>query len=208
MIKKILLALLVVILALAGYVWYKFSTEKGGGFEGEHAQKLELKSATPVFDSGMKVMMTAYFNLKEAFVNADTATAKSSCTALVKAIDSIRIDELKKDTSGLVTTIGPLMNDVKANAVSLLAQSNIKEMRMDFYQLNQQLYSLLKSVNYKGENLYWQNCPMAFDGDKEAYWLDAKSGMERTNPYLGKKDPTYGSGMLHCGEDKDSIKAK
>lgn len=208
MIKRFFLFLLVLILLLSGYYWYQFSTNKGGGFEGEHAKKLEIKSSSPVFDSSIKIMMTAYFNMKEAFVNADTEAAKSYCNALIKTIDSIKFDELKKDTSGLVTTIESFLTDVKSNTQSILAQSKIKEMRMDFHQVNQQLYALLKTINYKGENVYWQNCPMAFDGDKEAYWLDTKTGTARTNPFLGKNDPTYGSSMLHCGEDKDSILAK
>ena len=208
MIKKIFLGLLILILAISGFVWYKFSTDKGGGFEGEHTKKLELNSSTPLFDEGIKAMMASYFTMKEAFVNADTAAAKASCNAMIKIIDGIKMEELKKDTSGLITTIEPLLNDVKSNAVSLSTQTNIKEMRMDFNQVNQQMYSLLKSIKYKGEKIYWQNCPMAFDGDKEAYWLDTKTGENRTNPYLGKNDPAHGSDMLHCGEDKDSIIAK
>jgi Cu(I)/Ag(I) efflux system membrane fusion protein len=152
--------------------------------------------------------MAAYFTMKEAFVNADTTAAKSACTTMVAAIDSIKLDELNNDTSGLITTVEPLLNDVKSNAVSVLAQTSVKEMRMDFNQVNQQLYALLKAVNYKGEKIYWQNCPMAFDGNKEAYWLDTKTGDQRTNPYLGKNDPEHGADMLHCGEDKDSIMAK
>jgi hypothetical protein len=188
--KKILLGLLILVLAIAGYVVYKFSTNKGGGFEGEHAKKLEMKSATPLFDAGIKAMMASYFNMKDAFVNADTAAVKAACTAMVTAIDSIKLDELKNDTSGMINTVEPLLNDVKSNAVSLLAQTVIKE------------------INYKGENLYWQSCPMAFDGDKEANWIDNKSGKARTNPYLGKNDPKYGRSMLNCGEDKDSIIAR
>jgi len=208
MIKRILLIVLVLILGIAGYVWYKFSTNKGGGFKGDQAKKLELKSATASFDEGINNMMTAYFNLKEAFVNADTTTAKAACNSMIKAIDSVKLDELKNDSSGLINTIQPLLNDVKSNAVSLIAQTSIKEMRLDFNQVNQQLYSLLKAVNYKGAKIYWQNCPMAFDENKEAYWLDTNTGEARTNPYLGKSDPNYGSSMLHCGEDKDSIMAK
>ncbi len=208
MIKKILLLLLVLILGVAGYVWYKFSTEKGGGFEGEKAKKLEIKSSTPVFDEGIASMMTSYFTMQDAFVNADTASAKTACAAMIKVIDSLKTDELKSDSSGLINTVAQFLSDVKSNAASLLQQSQIKEMRQDFHQVNQQLYALLKTINYKGSTLYWENCPMAFDGDKEAYWLDTKSGDNKMNPYLGKNDPKFGSAMLHCGEEKDSVVAK
>lgn len=206
--KKIFLCLLIIILAVAGYVVYKFSTNKSGGFDGEKAKKLEIKSATPQFDAGLRSMMAFYFTMKDAFVNADTAAAKTACGKMITAIDSIKLDEFKNDTSGLINTVQPVLNDVKSNAVSLLAQASIKEMRLDFNQVNQQMYSLLKAINYKGETVYWQSCPMAFDGDKEANWFDNKSGTARTNPYLGKNDPKYGSGMLNCGEDKDSIIAR
>jgi hypothetical protein len=206
MIKKILLILLVLIIAIAGYVWYKFSTDKGSGFEGEHAKKLEIKSATPAFDGGIKAMLTAYFHMKDAFVEADTATAKSSCKAMVQIIDGINLDELKKDTSGLITTIEPLLNDVKSNAISVLAQSELNEMRMDFNQVNQQLYSLLKAINYKGEKIYWQNCPMAFGENREGSWISNTE--EIVNPYLGKNHPEYKATMLHCGSVKDTIKAQ
>ncbi len=54
------------------------------------------------------------------------------------------------------------------------------------------------------ENLYWQNCPMAFGQDKEGNWLS--NTKEIINPYLGKNDPQYKSSMLNCGEIKDTIK--
>lgn len=206
--KKILLGLLILILAIGGYVWYKFSNNKSGDFDGEKAKKIEVKSATPMFDAGIKTMMAYYFTMKDAFVNADTAAVKAACNEMIKAIDSIKLDELKNDTSGLENTVGPLLNDVRSNAVSLLAQPVIKEMRLDFNQVNQQMYSLLKAINYKGETVYWQSCPMAFDGNQEANWFDSKSGLARTNPYLGKNDPKYGKSMLNCGEEKDSIIAK
>ncbi len=212
MIKKILLLLLVIILAVAGYVWYKFSTEKGGKFEGEKAKKLEMNSTTPLFDKGMETILASYFSLKDAFVEADTSAVKKAATALITGIDSLKLDEIKKDTASqsaaLATTVETFLGDVKNHATRINEAATIKDMRLAFFDASQQLYPLLKSVKYKGATLYWQSCPMAFDGDKEANWIDAKSGMERTNPYLGKKDEKYGSGMLHCGEDKDSVVAK
>jgi Protein of unknown function (DUF3347) len=208
MIKKILLFVLLAILAVAGYVWYKFSTEKGGGFEGEKAKKLEMNSTTPLFDKGMEAIVTSYFSLKNAFVEADTVAVKAAAAKLATGIDSLKLDEIKKDTTGIATTVETFLGDVKNHTLRINEAVNIKDMRLAFFDASQQLYPLLKSIKYKGATIYWQSCPMAFDGDKEANWLDTKSGMERTNPYLGKKDVTYGAGMLHCGDDKDSIVVK
>jgi hypothetical protein len=125
---------------------------------------------------------------------------------MVQIIEGINLEELKKDTSGLITTIEPLLNDVKSNTISILAQPNIQEMRMDFNQVNQQLYSLLKAINYKGEKIYWQNCPMAFGENKEGNWISNTE--EIVNPYLGRNHPEHKDQMLHCGSIIDTIKAK
>jgi hypothetical protein len=210
MIKRILLLLLVIVLAVAGYVFYKFKTEKGEKFEGEKAKKLEINSTTPVFDRGLEQVLASYISLKDAFVEADTTATKMAAVKLITGIDSIKLDEIKKDTASadLVATVEALLNDTKSHVVRINEAATIKDKRLAFFDASQQLYPLLKSIKYKGTTLYWQSCPMAFDDTKEAYWIDAKGGDQRTNPYLGKKDEKYGAGMLHCGEDKDSVIAK
>jgi Protein of unknown function (DUF3347) len=210
MIKKILLLLLVLLLAIAGYIWYKFSSQKVEKFEGEKAKKLEINSTTPLFDKGLEQVLTAYISLKDAFVEADTAAVKTAASKLITGIDSIKLDEIKKDTASadLAITVETFLADVKNHAVRINEAAAITDKRLAFFDASQQLYPLLKSIKYKGATLYWQSCPMAFNDTKEANWLDTKGGMERTNPYLGKKDEKYGAGMLHCGEDKDSVLAK
>lgn len=80
-------------------------------------------------------------------------------------------------------------------------------MRQDFRTVSDMLYpSFFKTINYEGPNLYLQNCPMAFDGDKDANWIS--NSEEVINPYLGKNHPKYKATMLNCGETKDSIVAK
>jgi hypothetical protein len=114
--------------------------------------------------------------------------------------------ELKKDSSGIYISAIQQLSDVKANAESLLSQSDITEIRQDFRMIGESIYPLLKTIHYEGKTLYWQNCPMAFGEDKGANWISNTE--EIINPYLGKNHPEFKSGMLHCGEVKDSIKAK
>ncbi len=206
MVKKILLGLLVLILAIAGYYWYMFS-RKNGGRSGPKPPPLALKKHSPVFNNSVDSAMTAYFSMKAAFVEADTAAAKASCRKFIQLLDSIKLDELKKDTASIFETAKTNIADAKINAASLLLQADIKEMRMDFRSVSEVLFpSFFVSINYEGPAIYWQNCPMAFGEGKEANWISNTA--EILNPYLGKKDPQYGAGMLHCGEVKDSVKAK
>jgi Cu(I)/Ag(I) efflux system membrane fusion protein len=57
------------------------------------------------------------------------------------------------------------------------------------------LYDLIKNTGLKGDTVYHQYCPMAFD-DKGAYWLSSQSAIR--NPYFGKE-------MLTCGNTKDTL---
>ena len=79
-------------------------------------------------------------------------------------------------------------------------------MRKDFGMVSENLNPFLRTINYEGEKIYWQFCPMAFGEDKGANWLSKTQ--EVINPYLGKNHPKYKADMLNCGEVKDSIMAK
>jgi hypothetical protein len=201
MIKKILLGILILVLGIVGYYWYMFSRKRGGD-SGPKQAPLTLKQHSDAFNKSIDATMNAYFEMKAAFVDADTARAKEACKKMLALADSINLVELKKDTSGIFVTDSLSLENIKANAQSLLLQPNITEMRKDFSMVNENLYPFLKAINYKGPKIYWQNCPMAFGEGKEANWIS--NTHEIVNPYLGKNDPS----MLHCGEIKDTIQAQ
>ena len=48
--------------------------------------------------------MNAYFEMKAAFVDADTAKAKEDCKKFINLLDSIKLDELKNDTASIYET--------------------------------------------------------------------------------------------------------
>ena len=202
--KKVIVLLILIIAGAALYFYFK------KGKSGPKAPKQEaimLKKHTNAFNASIDKVVTDYLALKDALVEDDTATAKASARNLMAALDSVHLDELKKDTALIFETAQGNMMDIKANVQSLLAQPNITEMRKDFSAVTDMMYpSFFTSINYEGEKLYLQNCPMAFGDDAPANWLSDKT--EIVNPYLGKKHPTYKATMLHCGEVKDSIYAK
>lgn len=203
--KKIVLVALVLVLAIAGYYWYKFiNTVKGDS--GPKQAPLALKKHTNAFNQSITTAMNAYFDMKAAFVDADTVKAKESCRKFVQLMDSIPFDELKKDTTGIYEIAFNDFSNIRSNAESLLVQADITEMRKDFGMVSENLYPFLRTINYEGEKMYWQNCPMAFGDDKGANWIS--NTREIVNPYLGKNHPEFKGSMLHCGEIKDTIKAQ
>ncbi len=191
------------VLAFSIY-WFKFRTVSS--IEFPKTAPLIASRHSIVFNNSIDTLMTAYFNLKTAFVEADSTLAKTVAQKLLLVADSIKLDELKKDTAGISESAAMQLNDIKANTESLLKQPNLTEMRQDFRMVSESIYPLLKTVHYSGQTLYWQNCPMAFGEGKEANWISNTA--EIINPYMGKKNPEYKATMLHCGETKDSIMAQ
>lgn len=203
--KKILLGILVLILGIAGYYWYMFS-KSGGGHSGPKQEALKLKKHSDTFNLSVNAAMDAYFEMSAAFVDADTAKAKMAAAKFVKLLDTIPLAELKKDTANIYETAMGTFDGIKGNAADILVQTDLQEMRKDFSMVSENLYPFFKIINYEGDKIYWQNCPMAFGDEKEANWLSKTT--EVVNPYLGKNHPEYKATMLHCGSVKDTIKAQ
>jgi len=204
--KKVLLGVLIVILAIAGYVWYKFSNAGGGDNGGIKQVALTLKKHSDTFNLAVTNAMNAYFDMSAAFVDADTAKVKASAGKFIQLLDTIPMDELKNDTANIYAVAMGTFDGIKSNAQSILMMTDIQEMRKDFSMVSENLYPFFKIINYEGEKMYWQNCPMAFGDDKEANWVSKTK--EVINPYLGKNHPEFKGTMLHCGMVKDTIKAQ
>lgn len=196
-----LLAILALVVLAFGAWWIFFKDKSNNSSPKQEALKVGKHSAE--FNQSVGAIVTEYLALKEAFVNADTSKIKAQERKFVSAIDSIKIDELKKDTTGIFQSAQLLIADIKSNADAILKETNITEMRQDFRMVSENLFPLLKTIRYEGEKLYWQNCPMAFGEDKDASWLS--NSEEIINPYLGKNHPEFKGTMLHCGEIKDTI---
>jgi len=200
--KKFIFLLIILLIGFSVY-WFKFrNTNTVANVKNV---PLETKKHSLSFNNNLDTLMSAYFNLKNDFIEADSIKAKIDAKKFLSLTDSLNLNELKKETAGILETASSQMNDIKANTTSLLKQVSITEMRQDFRGISESMYPLLRTIHYEGKTLYWQNCPMAFGEGKEGNWISNTD--EIINPYLGKKSPEFKSSMLHCGETKDSIKA-
>lgn len=201
---KKLVIVFVILLVIFGIYWFNFRSHNINNEKKMEA--LKTKKHSDLFNNKLDTLMNAYFDLKTAFVEADSINANKSAKKLLVLVDSLSLKELKKDTAGIFESADMQMGDIKANVESLVKQTSLTEMRQDFRMVSESLYPLLKTIHYEGKTLYWQNCPMAFGEGKEANWISNTE--EIINPFLGKHDPEFKSAMLHCGEVKDSIKSK
>ena len=112
-----------------------------------------------------------YNALKIALVNTDAEAAQAIAQKLVISIEAVEVE------AGLV------------EAAEAIAQSeSINEQRAQFENLTAGIKTLVEE-NITSGTLYYQYCPMAFDG-KGAYWIANEKKVY--NPY-------FGDVMLNCG---------
>lgn len=193
---------MLVVLGFSIY-WFLLRPKESKPAEPKQAP-ITVKKHTEVFNNSVDRLMASYHAIKDAFVEGDTAAAKKNTASFVSLLDSIPVAELEKDDKAIADAAKATIGDLKSNAQSLLTQTDITEMRQDFRTVSDMLYpAFFKIINYEGPALFLQNCPMAFDGDKDANWISNSN--EVVNPYLGKNHPKYKGTMLNCGEVKDSI---
>jgi hypothetical protein len=197
--RKLIIVIGVIALIVGLWLWMR-KGDAGGDEKKQEPIKTKVNSAQ--VNKSVDEMVVGYINMKNAFVEADTALAKTNTKLFISKIDSLKLDDLKKD-SLIYASAQAQVGDIKSNAVAILGEKDITEMRKGFQMVSENLYPFLKTIAYKGQKLYWQNCPMAFGEGKDASWIS--SSEEIMNPYLGKNHPQWKSGMLHCGETKDSI---
>ncbi|MBP6430583.1 MAG: DUF3347 domain-containing protein [Ferruginibacter sp.] len=195
------------LLAVAAFAAYWFLIRKSDSKpSGEKQAAIAVKKHSDKFNTSVANMMTAYFGMQNAFIDADTLKVKENCNKFIALVDSVDFNELKDDSAAVIQNAKMFFSDAKANAASLLTQKEILEMRKDFSMISESLYPAFKSINYTGATIYWQNCPMAFGEDKPANWIS--STKEIMNPYMGKNHPEFKGTMLHCGEVKETLEGK
>src|SRR4026207_446125 len=135
---KKLLAIIFLAAVLYGLWWYFFKKHTGSVMAKTDA--IEIKKHTDVFNQSVTTAMNSYFDLKAAFVDADTVKIKNETQKFITSVDSIKVEELKKDTNTIVETVQSQLNDIKANANAILPEPDLTEMRQDFRMISENLY--------------------------------------------------------------------
>jgi uncharacterized protein YdbL (DUF1318 family) len=157
-------------------------------------QPLSQSKNSPAFNNAFGNLLTNYYHLKDAMVLSSDSMAVRSANLLGASADSLKLNELKADSSIIQMAEGYLQS-ISAETKALVAEPKLEEKRKSFQMISDNMYDLVRSVRYDREKVYHAFCPMAFN-DAGAYWLSNTSDIK--NPYFGKK-------MLSCGEVKDSL---
>jgi hypothetical protein len=203
--KKFLLVVAVLVVALIG-AWY-FGLFKGKDKPSDpKPEGLTVSKHSNNFNESMSKALNSYYTLTESFVNWDTLKINTSLAEFKTLVDSLRIQEMEKD-SAIYPTVQSQWESIKAEVSGMQADTSLYERREDLNMLSQQLFDLLRIVKYDAAKVFYQECPMALNNyESSAFWLSANSETKsRRNPYLGLHDPKYGKAMLSCGTTRDSV---
>lgn len=120
-----------------------------------------------------------YLELKLALVEGESPAANKQAKNIVSVLNN---------------TEEELLQNILEHAENLSDADDLSGQRIEFEKLSGKMYELLTELDTE-RDLYWQYCPMAFDG-KGANWISDSE--EIMNPYFGDK-------MLHCGRVEEEI---
>lgn len=199
--KKLLGILLVMALIIAGLWIFVFGGKKNVD-RGPKQQPLAVSKHSDGFNISANKMMDSYYTMVESFVVWDSVAVAKQAADLKAAMDSVKMDDFKKDTVIYETAVSALGN-AKAELDGLLQDSAFEEKKMALNSLTQYVYDFLRTVHYDQTKIYFQECYMAFGEDQPGNWLSKTR--EVRNPYQGTTHPIHKATMLTCGGPKDTL---
>lgn len=184
------------VLLIAIFLTFRFCSSNDKQKVDEKPTPLSVAVHSGAFNQSFSGLLESYYALKDAFVASNTELVNSAADRLIEKAASLQVDELRGDTSGTIReTAKTFVTIMNSSAAAIKSEQDIEEKRREFNMLSDALWNLTRTVQYDGEKVYYQYCPMAFD-NSGAYWLS--NNKEIRNPYFGSK-------MLNCGEVTDSL---
>lgn len=192
--KRIIL--IAAVLLVAVFVIYRLAGSDKKENPEDKPKPLAMAENTEPFNQSFATLLHAYYSVKDALVASDTVKANKAALELAVASDSLRLSEIKGDTTGVIQeTAKTYTGTITGSANALAGEKDLEAKRKEFELLTDAVWTLSRTVQYSGEKVYMQFCPMAFD-NRGAAWLSNVPQIK--NPYFGDK-------MLTCGSLRDSI---
>ena len=149
----------------------------------------------PVFYDSLQVAMNSYYELTDGMTSANLTYIDKYGAQLKQHLDSLPLSRLQMD-SGRLSQVRTNVGSISAELSGLLGEQKIDEKRKSFEMVSDMLYDVVKITGLKGQTIYRQYCPMAFD-DRGAFWMSRSR--QKQNPY-------FGNDMTACVEVADSLK--
>lgn len=153
----------------------------------QHAMSTKATESTP-----LQAVLSTYYALTDALVNANGELASKKANELLKAIKDVKMSDLAGEQHMAWMKVE---KDLAFDADHIAETKDIAHQRDHFSTLSENMYKLVKPGK-NTEPVYYQHCPMANNG-KGANWLSPVSNIQ--NPYFGAQ-------MLTCGKTTEILK--
>ncbi|SDK92382.1 membrane fusion protein, Cu(I)/Ag(I) efflux system [Salinimicrobium catena] len=158
--------------------------------EGMPADPKEMKMKLPeTFQKDFTTVLSAYFNLKDAFVDSNVEAVKAGAYKMLEEVNSLKTENLGAMEVSHVKEIRQMLQAISEN-------DNLENQRDHFIILSKNMIAFASNLDEIETPVFVQHCPMA-NTNKGADWLSLSE--EVRNPY-------YGEAMLTCGEVTKRIK--
>ncbi len=158
----------------------------------DHNDHQESTKMTNQKQDVLKSVFDNYFEIKDALVNSDAASAASKASTLLTSVANVEMDQL--DTKVHMVWM-KVFAQINADTKTIAGTKDLAKQRKHFMTLSKDMYSLMKIANHD-DAVYFQHCPMANEG-KGADWLSKDKNI---------KNPYYGSAMMSCGKTMETLK--
>lgn len=156
---------------------------------------LSKSANSDTFNLSFGKLLNNYYALKDDFIaEKDSSFINTSARSLLVSSDSLALGKLKADTN-LIATAKTYTLGISAELQGLLGETTLEAKRKAFQMVSDQLYDLIRTVQYDQAVIYHVYCATAFS-DQGANWLN--NSPEIRNPYNPEK-------KIDCGKIRDSI---
>ncbi len=200
--KKALLLIVVLALALGITYLVLHKSDSDNEKQSEKDSPLSVSSKTSTFNHSFAAVLDSYFQLCGVFISGDTSKITVTAKKLSGAVQDIRFDQFKADTSVVETAVS-LAQSIPGEIAGLIGEISMEQKKREFNMITADLYSLIRVVKYDGSIIYHMSCPSAFPDSTAGDWLSATNKI--VNPYLSNHAIVNQDKKSDCGELKDSL---
>src|SRR5688572_5795825 len=150
--KTLIVVILLVIVVLIARPFFCNNTDKKSDKTDEKQQPLSIADNTDAFKQSFTQLLNAYNNLKDALVASDTAKASAAALALRTAADSLKVNEIKGDSTGVIKeTAVSFSASISGSAQALAAEKELINKRKEFEMIAESMWNLTRTVRYSGQ---------------------------------------------------------
>lgn len=152
-----------------------------------------MYESNEAFKSQLLKVTDHYIQLKDALVKDDSKMAIQHGKEILSALKKVDMKLVKGDAHIFWME---KHQQLKKSSESIVGTNKIAGQRVAFNKLSQAMIEVVTAFGVPSDDLYVQECTMAFDGEG-ANWLSRENQI---------KNPFYGAQMLNCGSVIQTIK--